>query len=471
MVSLAERVESTLRVGLALLPPIERADRGGELPLSFAQERLWRLEQLEPGRPFHHLPGAARLSGPLEPALLARGLAEIVRRHEILRTRFAAGPDQPVQIVMPAGAGAAALPVVDLRALPVGAREDELARLAREEARRPFDLGGGGPLLRALLARLAGEEWICLLTQHAIAADRASAGALLKELAAVYGGLLAGAPPLPEPPLQYGDFAVWQRRWLAGEALAGDLIWWWEHLTGAPTVLELPTDRPRPAAASGLGGRERVEIPAELRRGLERLGRREDATLQMTMLAGFAALLARAAGQTELLVGSPVAGRPRRELDGAIGPFANVLPLRVDLAGEPTFRQLLVRVREETLAALAHRELPFECLIEALAPEPDLDRTPLFQVAVTLREAPPEPRAPGLTLRPVELVAAAPRLDLSLELSPEGEGLAGWIEYRRDLFDAATVRGLAADFAALLAAAAEPDGAMAPRRSLVTVDD
>jgi non-ribosomal peptide synthetase component F len=220
-------------------------------------------------------------------------------------------------------------------------------------------------------------------------------------------------------------------------------------------VLELPTDRPRPAAANGLGGRERVVIAPELRRGLERLGRREDATLQMTVVAGFAALLGRAAGQTELLVGSPAAGRARRELDGAIGPFANSLALRVSLAGEPGFRELLARVREETLAALAHQELPFECLVEALAPEPDLDRAPLFQVAVTLRETPPEPRAAGLTMRPVELVAGAPRLDLNLELALEGEGLAGWIEYRRDLFDAATARRLATDLEALLRSAAD----------------
>jgi amino acid adenylation domain-containing protein len=458
VMSLAERVESTLRVGLALLPPIERADRGGELPLSFAQERLWRLDQLDPGRPFHNLPGAVRLAGRLEPAALAWALSEILRRHEVLRTRFAAGPDGPVQIVQPAGA--LALPEVDLRALPAAAGEGEVARLAREEARRPF--APGGPLLRALLRavllRSAGEEWICLLTLHALAADRGSAGVLLGELAALYGAALAGGPAdsrPPEPPLQVGDFAVWQRRWLAGEALAGDLIWWWERLSGAPTVLALPADRPRPVAASGVGGREPVAIPPELRRGLERLGRREDATLQMTVLAAFAALLARAADQEELLVGLPVSGRPRRELEGVIGPFANVLALRVSLAGGPSFRELLVRVRDETLAALAHQELPFECLVEALAPEPDLDRAPLFQVAVALREAPVELAAPGLTLRPVELAAAAPRLDLSLELRPEGEGLAGWIEYRRDLFDAATVRRLAGDLVTSLRAAVE----------------
>jgi len=451
VMSLAERVEGTLRVGLALLPPIERVDRGGELPLSFAQERVWLLERLEPGRPFHNLPGALRLEGRLEPAALARALSEAARRHEALRTRFAAGPDGPVQIVQPAGA--LALPEIDLRGLPEDARDGELLRLAREEARRPFDLGRGR-LLRALLVRRAEEDAICLLTQHAIAADRGSAAVLAREIAALYGA--GEGSPLAEPALQAGDFAAWQRRWLAGEALAGDLIWWWEHLAGAPTELALPTDRPRPATAGGLGGRERVEIPPELRHGLERLGRREDATLEMTVLAAFAALLARAADQTELLVGSTVSGR--RELAGAIGPFANSLALRVSLAGEPSFRELLVRVREETLAALAHRELPFECLVEALAPEPDLDRTPLFQVAVALREAPATlqvPLAAGLALRPVELVPGAPRLDLSLELSPEGEGLAGWIEYRRDLFDAATVRRLAGDLEGLLRAAAE----------------
>jgi acyl carrier protein len=456
VMSLAERVESTLRVGLALLPPIERVDRDGELPLSFAQERFWLLERLDPGRPFQNLPGALRLVGPLEAAALARALSEVARRHEALRTRFAAGPDGPVQVVQPAGA--VALPEVDLRALPESAREGEGLRLAAEEARRPFDLGLGH-LLRALLMRRTDKDAICLLTRHALAGDRGSIGVLARELVALYAGVPAG---LGEPALQAGDFAAWQRRWLAGEALAGDLIWWWEHLAGAPTELALPTDRPRPLAAGGLGGRERMEIPPELRRGLERVGRSEGATLEMTVLAAFASLLARAAGQTELLVGSTVSGR--RELEGAVGPFANALALRVSLEGEPPFRQLLARVRDETLAALAHRELPFECLVEALAPEPDLDRAPLFQVAVAFREPSFDwavPGAEGLTVRPVELVAAAPRLDLNLELSAEGEGLAGWIEYRRDLFDAATVRRLAGDLEESLRAAAE-DGQLLP---------
>ena len=464
---LARRIEAGGLLEPALLvPPLLPRPResGGRMPLSFAQERLWFLAQLEPGSAAYNLPGAVRIAGELEPAVLARALAEIVRRHEALRTRFATWEGEPVQTV--AAAAAVPLPQVDLRGLAEPAREEEVRRLARDEARRPFALGdpGAGPLLRATLLRLAAADWICLLTQHHIASDAWSAGLLGAELPALYGAFLAGAPsPLAEPPLQYGDYAVWQRRWLTGEALAGELAWWRRHLEGAPAVLELPTDHPRPAVASPLGAREPLTFLPGPRRQVEALGRSAGATLFMTMLAGFALLLSRTADQPELLIGSPVAGRSRRELEGVIGFFVNTLALRVSLAGEsaggPSFRELLGRVREETLAALSHQELPFERLVEELAPERSLDRNPLFQVMLAVQEEAPELAAPGLAFRRVELEGGTAKFDLSLEIGPEGEVLRGAIEYRRDLFEAATVRRLAGHLAALLAAAAADAGA------------
>ncbi|HEX4496636.1 MAG TPA: amino acid adenylation domain-containing protein, partial [Thermoanaerobaculia bacterium] len=461
--ALAERLAEA---GSALLPAVERADRSGDLPLSFAQERLWFLDQLEPGSPAYNLPGAVRLEGPLEPAALARALTEIARRHEALRTRFVTRGERAAQIVQPAGS--VPLPEIDLRDLPADTREAEARRLRREEALRPFDLGRG-PLLRAALLRLAGEEWICLLTQHHIVSDGVSIGVLIAEMSALYGAFLAGEPsPLAEPPVQYGDYAVWQRRWLAGDALAGELAWWRGHLNGALTVLELPTDHPRPAMAASAGGREALAISAGVRGALEELGRREGTTLFMTVLAGFSALLSRYADQPELLVGSPVAGRSRRELEGLIGFFVNTLALRVSLEGDPSFRELLGRTRGETLAALAHQDLPFERLVEELAPERSLDRNPLFQVVLTVQEMVPELRLPGLVLHRLEPEGGTAKFDLGLDLTPEGEGLAGGIEYRRDLFEPATVQRLAGHLVTLLTAAAANAGKRVSALPLLT---
>ncbi len=446
--ALAAEVEHALGAGLtATLPPVERADRGGDLPLSFAQERLWFLDQLEPGSAAYNIPGAVALTGDLRPDALAGALSAIAARHESLRTRFAARDGRPAQIV--AAPLPALLPVIDLRALPEAAREVEAERLAREEAGRPFDLTTG-PLLRARLLCQGETEWTCLLTLHHIAADGWSMGVLLRELSILYGAAVEGRPsPLPELPVQYADYAVWQRRWLTGEVLAGELAWWRGKLAGAPTVLELPTDRPRPAAAGAGGGRERVE----LRAGAERLGRRHGATLYMTLLAAFGVLLSRWADQDELLVGSPVAGRPRRELEGLIGFFVNSVVQRLDITGEPTFGELLGRVREVSLSSLAHQELPFERLVEELAPERNLGRGPLFQVMLAVQAAPPELAAPGLRFRGLPVDSGTAKLELSLELAPEGEGIAGWIEYRADLFEASTARRLAGQLATLLAAA------------------
>jgi hypothetical protein len=360
------------------------------------------------------------------------------------------------------------LPCVDLQALPAPRRRAEAQRLASAEALACFDLGRA-PLLRARLLRLDGDEWLCLLTLHHIAADGWSLGVFVSELSALYAAFRQGrSSPLPALPLQYADYAVWQRQSLTTEALAAELEWWRGLLAGAPAALELPTDRPRPKLASPRGGRERVELPATLRAGLERLGRRAGATLYMTLLAGFGAWLSRYTDQHDLVIGSPVAGRSRRELEGLIGLFMNPLALRLDLAGEPTFEELLGRTRELAFAAFAHQDLPFARLVEALAPERSLQHGPLFQVLFALQTVPLSLDGPGIALQREEIDPGTAKLDLSLELRPGAVAVAGWIEYRRDLFDGATVRRMAAHLGTLLAGAVDAPTARVSELPLLT---
>ncbi|HZF10318.1 MAG TPA: amino acid adenylation domain-containing protein, partial [Thermoanaerobaculia bacterium] len=328
--------------------------------------------------------------------------------------------------------------------------------LAREEALRPFDLGRG-PLLRATLLRLAEPRHLLLLTLHHIVADGWSMGILVRELGELYGAAAAGRPAvLPELPISYADFAVWQREWLAGGALAEPLAWWREHLAGAPAVLDLPLDRPRPPVPSFRGAHLPVRLPADLSRALAVYGRTRGATPFMVLSAAFAALLSRLSGAEDLVVGSPVANRERPEVSGLIGFFVNTLALRHDLSGDPAFAGFLDRVRTGTMAALAHQDVPFERLVEELAPERDLRHTPLFQVFFALQNAPVGPLAlPGLALEPLLLSNGRAKFDLSLALAEAVDGLAGSFEYATDLFDAATVERLAARFERLLAGALE----------------
>ncbi|HEY4562918.1 MAG TPA: condensation domain-containing protein, partial [Thermoanaerobaculia bacterium] len=382
----AARVEAARRTEAASVPPLVPVPREGDPPLSFAQQRLWFVDQLEPGSPLYNMPGALRVEGPLDGAVLARCLGEIVRRHEALRTVFAALEGSPVQVILPAVPFP--LPVVDLSALPE--REALALALLREEARRPFDLAQG-PLLRGLLLRLGSQDHAVALTLHHIAGDGWSLGALVREIATLYPAFAAGRPsPLPELPVQYADFALWQRSWLRGEILGSEIGWWAKELAGLPPLLELPTDRPRPAVLSYRGVARPVRLPAGLTRQMEALARREGATLFMVLLAGFQALLARISRQDGLAVGSPIAGRNRIEIEGLIGFFVNTLVLRGDLAGEPSFRELLDRVREAAMAAHTHQDLPFEKLVEELAPERSLAHSPLFQVMFGLQNTPEE---------------------------------------------------------------------------------
>ncbi|MFL6198800.1 MAG: amino acid adenylation domain-containing protein, partial [Thermoanaerobaculia bacterium] len=451
---LAARIQAARNEDLGLqAPPIVALPREGELQASFAQERLWFLDRFGTDRASYNIPVAVRLSGRLDVPALAACLTEIVRRHESLRTSFAVtGGSKVLQVIAPPSAPP--LPVVDLAGLPESAREAEAVRLGREEARRVFDLGAG-PLLRATLARLGEREHTLLVSVHHIVADGWSIGVLVRELSALYPAFVQGRPsPLPELPVQYADFAAWQRDWLRGEVLEAQLGWWRERLAGAPAVIELPADRPRPAVQSARGGLLAYALPAALTRDLEALVRGEGATLFMALLAGFQALLARTTGREDLPVGTPIAGRNRIEVEDLIGFFVNTLVMRGDLSGDPGFRELLGRSREAALGAYAHQDVPFEKLVEELRPERDLSHAPLFQAMVMLQNAPMEAlELPELTVLPVVTDSGTTKFDLRLALMQTPEGLAGNLVYNRDLFDASTVERLGGYLRTLLTAA------------------
>ncbi len=450
-------------------PALARVSRDEPLALSFAQGRLWFLDRLEPGGALYNVPVVVELAGRLDAGVLAAVLGEVVRRHEVLRTTFREGPEGPVQIV--AAAAAFPLPVTDLGALPAGARDAEARRLTAAEARRPFDLARG-PLLRASLLRLEAERHRALLTMHHVVSDGWSIGILVRELGALYAAFAAGAPsPLPELAVQYADFAAWQRRRLSGEALEAELAWWGNELAGLPPALDLPTDHPRPPQRSGEGAVASFALGAAALSGLNALSRQQGTTLFMTLLAGFATLLQRYTGAEDLAVGTPIAGRTRVETEPLIGLFVNTLVLRTDLSGAADFAALLAGVRETTLAAYAHQEVPFERLIELVSPDRDLSRPPLVQVLFALQNAPSGPLAlPGLALTALPVETATAKFDLSFTLTEGGPtegrpetaaGLSGVLEYSRELFERATIERLAGHFALLLAGAVE-----APRRPL-----
>jgi len=438
--ALAERISS---LAAAATPAITPVPRDGAIPLSFAQERLWFLHQLEPKSPAYNLPAAMRLSGALDVAALRVGLEEIVARHEALRTRFEQEDGEAVQRIDASAPGL--FPVVDLSGLADA--EDEICRLMAEEAVRPFDLVCG-PLLRATLLRQGGREHVALLTVHHIVSDGWSLDVLTRELAALYRAFAAGQPsPLAALPVQYADFAVWQREQLRGEALERQLAFWRERLAGAPPVLELPADRPRPAVRSGRGGTVPVRLPAELMATLEAFGRRERATLFMVLLAAWETLLARITGQTDLVIGSPIANRRREEIEGLIGFFVNTLALRIGLALQEPWSALIGRVREATLSAYMHQDVPFERLVEELAPGRHLATTPLFQVMLVLQNASREEfRLPGLTFASLEVDSGTAKHDLTLALREDG---SGWLEFNRDLFDRSTAVRIAGWFETL----------------------
>src|SRR5688572_27833418 len=386
---------ASLERGAPKVSPIVPVERGGRLPLSFAQERLWSSDRLEPGRAVYNMSMVWRLGGALDEAALKRSLSEIVLRHEALRTVFAEADGSPVQVVAPFGAFA--LPVEDLSGLSEADREAAVRRRAREEAVRPFDLSAG-PLFRAALLRLGEEEHVLLLSMHHIVSDGWSVGVLFRELSALYEAYREGGEsPLSELPVQYADYAVWQREQLEGEVLDRQLAYWRERLADAPALLELPTDRPRPAGQTYRGATVPVELSPELLERLQALGRSEGATRYRTLPAAFQVLLSRYSGSADIVVGTSIAGRTRKEVEELIGFFVNTLVLRTDLSGDPSFREVLRRAREVTLGAYAHQEMPFEKLVAELQPERSLSHSPLFQVMFELQKAQGEGDAlPGL---------------------------------------------------------------------------
>ncbi|HEX2211108.1 MAG TPA: amino acid adenylation domain-containing protein [Longimicrobium sp.] len=449
----ARRVDEIRRAGLPIPPAIVPVDREGALPLSFAQERLWFIDRMGTAGASYNVPRALRLQGDLDLAALERGLGEIVRRHEALRTTFREVDGSPVQVIAPFTGFI--LPVEDLSALPADAREAEMRRRVTVEAARPFELAGG-PLFRAVLLRIAADEHVLVLGMHHVVSDGWSLGVLHRELGALYETYKNGQESvLPPHSVQYADFAVWQRAQLRGEALDRQLAWWKARLAGAPERLELPADHPRPEAPSFRGGTVPVELPAPLADRLRALGRGEGATLYMVLLAAFQVLLARCGAGDDVVVGSPVAGRGRRETEGLIGFFVNTLVLRTDLSGDPAFREALRRVREATLGAYEHQDLPFEKLVAELRPGRSLGHAPLFQVSFSLdNEEAPAPLA-GLRVSDAGAAPATSKFDLSLSLAASDRGIRGAFTFAADLFERGTVERMAGHLAQLLEQVAE----------------
>ena len=430
------------------VPPLVPVNRDEPLPLSYSQQRLWFLDRLEPGSAEYNTPMPVRLAGPVDVEALRAALGALVERHEVLRTRLVAGDDgTPYQVID--SPSPFSLPVVDLAGRP-DAAEATREWLTRD-ATVPFDLAAG-PLFRATLVRIAEEDHVLSLAMHHVVTDEWSTAILRRELDVLYEAFSAGEPsPLPPLPVQYADFAVWQRRWLTGDVLEGQLAFWRERLAGAP-VLELPTDRPRPPVRSSAGALIDFEVPRPVVARLRALARSADASMFMTFLAVFDILLSRYTGQDDILVGTPIAGRSRGETEDLIGFFVNTLVLRTDLSGDPTFTDLLARVRSGALDAYAHQDLPFERLVDALVTDRDRSRTPLFQALFNyFTEDPDEAAAP---LEPDVRVGVTTRCDLRLIFAERGDGMVGAVEYSTSLFGEATMRRLIGHLLALLDAVA-----------------
>ncbi|MCP3145371.1 non-ribosomal peptide synthetase, partial [Pyxidicoccus xibeiensis] len=446
---LAERLQQrTTTTQQPALVPVERTQA---LPLSFAQQRLWFLDQLQPGSAFYNIPWALKFDGTLDVTALHRALSALGQRHEVLRTTFVVRDGAPTQQIHPEVR--LELPVVDLSTLTAAQREDEARRLAHEEAQRPFDLAQG-PLVRTTLVRLAPEQHLLLVTLHHIVSDGWSIAVMVRELGAYYRQFTGGEPATLAPlPVQYADYSVWQRQWLTGDTLKQELGWWREQLAGASHALELPTDRPRPALQTYRGAELPVPLSRELSEAVKALARREGATPFMVLLASLQLLLSRYSGQDDISVGSPIANRNRAETEGLIGFFINTLVLRARIDSRQSFRELLAQVRERTLAAYEHQDVPFEKLVEELQPQRDLSRSPLFQVTLTLQNAPTnELRLPGLTLSPQVTASDTSKYDFSLLLDEGSEGFTGLLNYNTDLFDAATAERMMRHYAVLLEA-------------------
>ncbi|MDQ2687769.1 MAG: amino acid adenylation domain-containing protein, partial [Armatimonadota bacterium] len=447
---------------------LSKTSRADALVPSFSQQRLWFFEQWQPGLAVYNIPLALKLTGKLNLSAVAESLREIVRRHESLRTVFEEQNGQPFQNILPPVA--IPVPVVDLTRLPASEREAEAQRLAVLESQYPFDIRQD-LMLRARLLRLNGDEHWLILTQHHIASDGWSVGVLLNEFGAGYEAFAAERDIRPHDlPVQYADWAAWQREQLSGDSHQAQKDYWQRTLANAPAALELPTDRPRPAQQTFPGARLSVSLPAATADGLSRLGRAEGATLFMTLTAGLQSVLSRWSGQTDFVIGTPVAGRSPVETEELIGFFVNTLTLRADLSSDPTGRENVGRVREAALGAFAHADLPFEQIVDTLHIERDPSRHPVFQVLFALQNAPQAAeRIGGLCVETLDIDNGTSKFDLTLSLWQEAEGgLNGWWEYNTDLYDAATVTRLNGNLATLLAGLARNPDAALSRLPLLT---
>ena len=431
------------------LPPIQPVTRDGHLPLSFAQQRLWFLNQLEPDSPFYNMPAAVQLDGMLDADALQRSLNEIVARHETLRTTFVTIDGQAVQQI--ASSASVTMSIVDLTRLEKTDQQAQVQHVIGTEVRQPFQLECG-PLLRATLIRLDVQQHIFVLNMHHIVSDDWSMSQFIHELGILYQAYTTGTPHiLPLLPIQYADYAVWQRQWLQGDALSGQIDYWKQHLGGSLPVLDLPTDYPRPPVQTYRGTRQTFALTPALSDQLRTFSQQAGVTLFMTLLAAFQTLLYRYTGQPDVIVGSPIAGRNRSETEGLIGFFVNTLVLRTDLSDNPSFHTLVQRVRDVTLGAYVHQDVPFEKLVEELQPQRDLSRSPLFQVMFVLHNTPAVAvQLPGVTVTLLDVPHETALFDLTLSLTDSEQGLTGWWEYNRDLFDAATIERMAGHYQTIL---------------------
>src|ERR1051326_7745414 len=431
--------------------PIRVAPRSEALPLSFAQQRLWFLDQLEPGTATYNIPIGIRLSGQMNVGALEQSLSEVVRRHETLRTRFVSVDGAAQQVI--SAAEPVKLLVTELGGLAAAEQEKETIRLANEEAAQPFDLEHG-PLWRGQLIRLNGAEHVLLFTMHHIISDGWSMGVLVREVSALYEAYMNGADSsLAELPIQYADFAVWQREYLQGAVLERQLQYWREQLAGAPPVLQLPADHPRPAIQTYRGAQAHVQFSPEVSAELKQLSQREGVTLFMTLLAVWHVLLWRYTGQNDVVVGTPIANRQRNEIEGLIGFFVNTLVLRTQLEGQETGRELLQRVRDICLEGYAHQDVPFEMLVEELRPERDMSHSPLFQVMLVLQNAPVDVMHwPGIEVSGIAVEHRTARFELNIGLGESEQGIVGTVEYNTDLFEAETIERLVSHYERLATA-------------------
>ncbi|WP_353122979.1 condensation domain-containing protein, partial [Planktothrix agardhii] len=443
IIQFLDQLGSEEQINPRTILPIPR-DR--QLPLSFAQSRLWFLYQLEGATGTYNMTGALSLSGSLQVEALKQALGSIIQRHEPLRTRFQTVDGVPVQVIDPQ-------PIWELTMVNLAGKETEAEKLAYQESQTPFDLTQS-PLLRVTLLKLQPEKHILLINMHHIISDGWSIGVFIRELSYLYGAFVAGKEPtLPTLPIQYADFAVWQREWLQGKVLAAQLEYWKRQLAAAPPLLELPTDRPRPAIQTFQGKTERFQLDSKLTQQLKTLSQQSGCTLFMTLLAAFGVVLSRYSGQTDIVIGSAIANRNRREIEGLIGFFVNTLALRLDLSEKPSFAAFLKQVQAVTQDAYEHQDLPFEMLVEELQLERKLDRNPLVQVMFALQNAANEAwNLPGLTIAEMSWELDSVRFDLEVHLSEVNDGIAGYCCYKIDLFDGATIARLLEHFQNLLRA-------------------